>query len=178
VTSADPVAVDTAPAAGVQRRTLAVLSSGAVLGGVAVAGSIPAGSLLTASIADSESVAGLAQTAGVVGAAIMALPLARIALSRGRRAALACGYAVGAIGAAIVIWAAATANLAGILVGCLLVARTWPRRQIAPGPYRWSSGPERSARCSARTCSGARGCSRSTSGCPSWQAPTSCVLPA
>jgi len=121
VTSADPVAVDTAPAAGVQRRTLAVLSSGAVLGGVAVAGSIPAGSLLTASIADSESVAGLAQTAGVVGAAIMALPLARIALSRGRRAALACGYAVGAIGAAIVIWAAATANLAGILVGCLLV---------------------------------------------------------
>jgi MFS family permease len=104
-----------------QRRAVGVLSAGAILGGIAVAGSIPAGSLLTASIADSEAVAGLAQTAGVVGAAIMALPLARIALSHGRRAALSTGYAVGAVGAAVVIWAAIARNLVGILIGCMLV---------------------------------------------------------
>ena len=91
-----------------QRRTVSVLSAGAVLGGIAVAGSIPAGSLLTATIADSEAVAGLAQTSGVIGAALMALPLARIALSRGRRAALSTGYGIGALGGVIVIIAAVT----------------------------------------------------------------------
>lgn len=104
-----------------QRRTVSVLSAGAVLGGIAVAGSIPAGSLLTATIADSEAVAGLAQTSGVIGAALMALPLARIALSRGRRAALSTGYGIGALGGVIVIIAAVTRNLPAILLGCLLV---------------------------------------------------------
>lgn len=118
---------DLAPQAGeaevsrAQRRAVWVLSAGGVLGGVAVAGSIPAGSLLTATIADSEAVAGLAQTSGVIGAAVMALPLARIALSRGRRAALATGYGMGAVGAVIVIVAAITRSLPAILIGCLLV---------------------------------------------------------
>lgn len=104
-----------------QRNALRVLSSGAVLGGIAVAGSIPAGALLAASIADSDAAAGLAQTAGVVGAALLALPLARIALSRGRRAALSTGYAIGAIGAVIVIAAALLSSLPLLLIGCLLV---------------------------------------------------------
>jgi len=100
---------------------VSVLSAGAVLGGVAVAGSIPAGSLLTATIADSEAVAGLAQTSGVIGAALMALPLARIALSRGRRAALSTGYGIGALGAVVVILAAVTRSLPAILLGCKFV---------------------------------------------------------
>jgi len=119
--SVDSREVDSDHVARVQRRSVSVLAAGAVLGGVAVAGSIPAGSLLTASIADSEAVAGLAQTAGVVGAAVMALPLARIALSRGRRAALVTGYAVGAVGAGVVLWAAANRNLVVILLGCMMV---------------------------------------------------------
>ena len=43
-----------------QRRAVSVLSVAAAFGGIAISGSIPAGSLLTASIADSEAVAGLA----------------------------------------------------------------------------------------------------------------------
>jgi MFS family permease len=104
-----------------QKRTVATLSASQMFGGIAVAGSIPAGSLIAASISGSDAYAGLAQTAGVLGAAIFALPLARIALSRGRRPALAAGYGFGAVGALLVIVAAVHRNLAGILLGCLLV---------------------------------------------------------
>ena len=105
----------------VQRNSLRVLSTGAVLGGVAVAGAIPAGALLAASIADSEAAAGFAQTAGVLGAALLALPLARIALSRGRRAALATGYGIGAVGALVVVVGAVGRAMPLILLGCLMV---------------------------------------------------------
>lgn len=105
----------------VQRRTVGVLAAGQVLGGIAVAGSVAAGSLLAATVSGSEAVAGLAQTAGVVGAALLALPLARIALSRGRRVALSTGYAIGALGSAVVISGAVRENVPLILLGCLLV---------------------------------------------------------
>ena len=108
-------------AAHIQRRTVAVLSAGSVFSGVAVAGSVAAGSLIAASVADSEAAAGLAQTAGVLGAAVLALPLARIALTRGRRVALSTGYALGALGAVIVVIAAVHRNLALVFVGCFLV---------------------------------------------------------
>ena len=106
---------------GIQKHTVATLSASQMFGGIAVAGSIPAGSLLAASIANSDAFAGLAQTAGVLGAAIFALPLARIALRHGRRPALAAGYGLGFLGALLVIIAAVHRNLLFILVGCLLV---------------------------------------------------------
>lgn len=105
----------------VQRSTLRVLSGAAVLGGVAVAGSLPAGSLLAASIADSEAVAGFTQTAGVVGAAVLALPLARVALRHGRRTALSLGYAIGAVGAVLVILGGVHRLLPLVFGGALLV---------------------------------------------------------
>ncbi len=105
----------------VQRRSIKVLAAGQGLGGIAVAGSLPAGSLLAASLSGSEAAAGLAQTAGVLGAALLALPLARLALVRGRRPSLTAGYGIGAIGAAVVIGAALLGNLVLLLFGCLLV---------------------------------------------------------
>lgn len=116
--SAEPASSRTNP---VQRRSVRTLATSQVFSGIAVAGSIPAGSLIAASIADSEAYAGLAQTAGVLGAAIFALPLARIALSKGRRTALSSGYAIGAAGALVVILGAVTWNIWLILVGCLFV---------------------------------------------------------
>lgn len=104
----------------VQRRTVRTLSGAQVLNGVAVAGSIPAGSLLAASIGG-EGWAGLAQTSGTIGAALLALPLARLALSRGRRPALAAGYGLGALGAVVVIIAAVASSMPMLLFGCLLV---------------------------------------------------------
>jgi len=105
----------------VQRRTVGVLAGSQVLSGIAIAGSVAAGSLVAVAVSGSETVAGLAQTFGVLGAAFMALPLARIALSKGRRASLALGYAVGALGALIVIAGAVSKALPVILIGCLLV---------------------------------------------------------
>ena len=104
-----------------QRRAVPTLAGAQVLSGVAVAGSIPAGSLLAASVSGSEAAAGLAQTAGVTGAALLALPLAQLALRRGRRSALATGYGIGALGAVVVIAGAAMGNLPILLIGCLLV---------------------------------------------------------
>jgi len=106
--------------AAVQRRSVATLSTGAVLGGVAVAGAVPAGALIAASLG-SDATAGLAQTMGVLGAAVFALPLARIALNRGRRLALSVGYGVGAVGAVVVVVAGTTRSLPLVFLGCLLV---------------------------------------------------------
>lgn len=105
----------------IQKRTVATLSAGQMFGSIAIAGSIPAGSLIAASIADSDAFAGLAQTAGVFGAALFALPLAQVALKHGRRPALATGYGLGFLGAIVVIFAAVYQNLLLVLMGCLLV---------------------------------------------------------
>jgi len=105
----------------VQRRTVSVLAGSQVLSGIAIAGSVAAGSLVAVSVSGSEAVAGLAQTFGVLGAALMALPLARLALSKGRRASLSVGYGLGGAGAVIVIAGAVWQSLPLILIGCLLV---------------------------------------------------------
>ena len=119
VEPADPL--DTPAVLSLQRRSVGTLAGSQVLGGVAVAGSLPAGALIAASISGSEAAAGLAQTFGVLGAALLALPLARIALTRGRRAALSLGYLLGSIGAVIVIASTVQRSLFGVYVGCLLV---------------------------------------------------------
>ena len=116
---ADPL--DTAAVHGLQSRTVRTLTASQVLGGVAVAGSLPAGALIAASLSGSEAAAGLAQTFGVTGAALLALPLARIALTKGRRAALSLGYALGALGAVVVVVSTVARSLVGVYAGCLLV---------------------------------------------------------
>ena len=105
----------------IQRRTLGVLSSYQALAGIAVAGTVPAGALLAAGIAGNDAAAGLAQTSGVTGAALAALPLARLTLSGGRRRALTVGVALGAVGAVVVVVGAVLRLLPLIYLGCLLV---------------------------------------------------------
>ena len=104
----------------VQRRTVGTLSVTQMLSGVAVAGSLPAGALIAASLAG-EGAAGLAQTAGVLGAALLALPLAQLALSHGRRFALSTGYAIGAFGAVTVVIGGTAGVIGVVLLGCLLL---------------------------------------------------------
>ena len=52
---------------------------------------------------------------------MLALPLARIALTRGRRVALSSGYAVGSLGAFIVVIGGVSRLLWLVLIGCLLL---------------------------------------------------------
>jgi MFS family permease len=113
-----PAGIDVAA---VQRRSLGVLSTAQVLSGIAVAGTVAAGALIAAGVSGTEAAAGFAQTSGVVGAAIAALPLARLTIAGGRRRALVVGYSVGAVGAVVVVVGAATRTLALVYLGCLLV---------------------------------------------------------
>ena len=118
VSTVAPVEVDVAQ---VQRRTIRVLSASQALTGVAVAGAIPAGALIAEGVAGNEAAAGLAQTFGVIGAALAALPLARVTLSGGRRRALLLGLLAGMIGAVSVVVGAVTLLLPFVLLGTLLV---------------------------------------------------------
>ena len=115
---ATQVALSDAAVAEVQKRTIWVLSSAQVLSGIAIAGAVPVGALIAASIAGSDAAAGLAQTFGILGSALIALPLAQVALSRGRRVALSTGFGIGAVGAVIIIYGAVLRNLALVYLGC------------------------------------------------------------
>ncbi|MBK1782774.1 MFS transporter [Prauserella cavernicola] len=113
-------AVVPADRAAVQRRTVLVLSVAQVLGGLGVAVGIAVGGLIAADIAGTEGVAGLAQTLGVLGAALAAVPLAWLTRTRGRRAGLVSGLLTGAAGAALVVTASAVRWLPLLFAGLLL----------------------------------------------------------
>jgi len=84
-----------------QARVLATLVLAQVVGGVGVAAGIVVGALAAAELSGSDGYAGLPQTASVLGAALAAVPLSRLAARKGRRPALATGSTVGAVGAGL-----------------------------------------------------------------------------
>jgi len=104
-----------------QRKTIRTLSAVQVLNSVGTSGTVAAGSLLVASISKSESLAGLAQTTTVLGAALMALPLARLTQKGGRRLALMSGLIVGAVGAICAILGGTHKILFLMLIGTFMV---------------------------------------------------------
>ena len=104
-----------------QNKVVKTLATAQVLSGVGVAGTVAAGSLLVSSITDSETLAGLAQTSAVLGAAALALPLARLTAKGGRRLALSVGYIAGVIGSIFAITGGAQRNFFLMLIGTFLV---------------------------------------------------------
>ena len=104
-----------------QRKIVRVLGLAQVLNGIGVAGTVAAGSLLVSSITKSEGLSGLAQTTSVLGAAVMALPLARLTQNGGRRLALTFGYSIGVIGALLAIFGGANRILFFMLLGAFMV---------------------------------------------------------
>ncbi|MFD8530774.1 MFS transporter [Streptosporangium canum] len=98
--------------AAVQRRTLAVLSIAQITSGVGVAVGFAFSSLVVARLSGSVSISGLAGTASVLGAALLALPTARAAGRSGRRTGLALAYGCALLGCLITVVA--------------ITARSWP----------------------------------------------------
>lgn len=98
-------------------RSLAVLIVNQLLAGVGVASGIAVAALLTESLTDTPVLAGLSQTASVLGAGLAAIPLARLAVRRGRHLALGLGYAVALVGALLVIAAAASGLVPLVFLG-------------------------------------------------------------
>lgn len=109
------------PNTALQDKTVKVLATAQVLNGVGVAGTVAAGSLLVASITESETLAGLAQTSSVLGAAALALPLARLTARGGRRLALSAGFIAGVIGSLFAIIGGSQKNITLMLIGTFLV---------------------------------------------------------
>lgn len=105
----------------VQRRTVAILSAGQVLGGIAFGATVSLGALLAADISGDDALSGLATASVTLGAALCAIPLARLATKLGRRRALTLGNLFALIGIGIVILAAALRVFPLLLVGIVLI---------------------------------------------------------
>ena len=105
--------------------SLAVLIVNQLLAGVGVATGMALAAILTADLTGAVWMGGLAQSSSVLGAAIVAVPLARLAIRSGRHVALATGYALACVGAILVIVAASSGMAAarvprprGVRGGC------------------------------------------------------------
>ncbi|GLI26971.1 putative MFS-type transporter YdeG [Agromyces rhizosphaerae] len=97
------------------RLAMGVLVTSQLLAGLGVATGIAVGGILVEDMTGAVALAGLAQTAIVLGAGLLAVPMARIAVARGRHVALASGYAASAVGAVLIVVAAVT-GLAWVLI--------------------------------------------------------------
>ncbi|SCL30843.1 Predicted arabinose efflux permease, MFS family [Micromonospora nigra] len=109
-------ALDAAP---IQRRTLRLLFGTQIIGGIGVTIGISVGALLAARVAGT-AVAGLAQSAAVVGGALLAVPVTRIIDAHGRRPGLVVAYLAGAAGAVLVVLATVTGSVPLLFLGMLL----------------------------------------------------------
>lgn len=115
---AAPAGVDVAAT---QRRTVRVLAAGQVLTGVAFGATLSLGALLAADLSGQEALSGFATASVTLGAALTAIPLARLAARRGRRFALTTGNLAALTGIAVVIAAAAVRLFPLLLVGIALI---------------------------------------------------------
>jgi MFS family permease len=121
--------------ADLQRRTLRVLVTSQVLGGVGVGSGIAVVGLLAYELSGTESLSGVSATASTLGAAGAAFVIARITAARGRRPGLVRGYLVGAVGAALAVVAA--------------VVGSFPLHVVSSLAFGWASAANLQARYAA-----------------------------
>ena len=105
----------------IQRRTVRVLVLAQAVGAVGITIGIATASLLARDLSGSESLAGLAQTAQVLGAAVMAYLLARVMARRGRRLGLVSGYAIGAVGGVLAVVSGVVGSMLVLMVGAAML---------------------------------------------------------
>lgn len=103
--------------AAVQRRTVRTLVAGQALGGIAITTGVAVAALLAEEILGSPALAGLAQTAQVLGAAAGAFVLARMMAARGRRIGLVAGYGIGGGGTALCVVSGVVSSFPLLLLG-------------------------------------------------------------
>lgn len=104
----------------IQRKVVRVLVSAQILGGVGLGATVSVGALLASEVSGSPAWSGMAATMSTLGAALIAVPLARAAQTRGRRIALATGSLVAALGVTVAILAAAWGAFPLLLIGLAL----------------------------------------------------------
>lgn len=113
--------LDAEHVARVQARTVRVLAAGQVLGGIAFGATVSLGALLAKDITGEDALSGFATASVTLGAAIAAIPLARLAARGGRRFALTLGNLFALVGIAIVISAASLVSFPLFIAGVILI---------------------------------------------------------
>ena len=104
----------------IQKRVIRSLVLAQILGGIGLGATVSVGALLASDVSGSPAWSGMAATMSTLGAALIAVPLARAAQARGRRIALSIGSVVAALGAVLATGAAALGSFPLLLVGLAL----------------------------------------------------------
>ncbi len=86
-----------------QRKTVWILVTATVLGGLGVGASLSVGALLLAEVSGSDAISGLGSAMFSAGAAAAAIPLARLSARYGRRPALVVGSLAAMVGSLVAI---------------------------------------------------------------------------
>ncbi|WP_240917586.1 MFS transporter [Phycicoccus sp. HDW14] len=106
--------------AALQRHVVRSLVASQMLGGVGLSAGVAVGALLAEEVSGSAKYAGLGGTFQVLGAAVIAVPMARVMAARGRRPGLVLGYALAAVGAVGLVTAGIVQSFPLLLVSSLL----------------------------------------------------------
>ena len=114
-------APEAAGVAHVQHRIRTILMAGQVLAGLGMGSTLSIGAILAAEISGSPAFSGMAATMSTLGAALAAIPLARLAARAGRAPALATGALIAALGAVTAIVAAGLPSFPLLLAGIMLI---------------------------------------------------------
>jgi MFS family permease len=104
-----------------QKHVLKVLSAAQIFSGIASGAVISVGALLAVRLSGSESWGGSVTTVMTLGAAVAALPLARLAARSGRRVALCSGIVIALVGVVAMILAGVTSQFWVLLLGGALI---------------------------------------------------------
>lgn len=105
----------------VHRRTVRVLVLTQAVGAVGITIGIATASLLARDLSGSEAMSGLAQTAQVLGAAVISFLLAPLMARRGRRTGLMTGYLVGALGGLTAVLSGVVGSMPLLLLGAVML---------------------------------------------------------
>ncbi|MFC4063212.1 MFS transporter [Planomonospora corallina] len=103
-----------------QRRTLGVLTAAQITSGMGTAVSFTLSSVLVTRLSGSEAIGGLAGTATVLGAALLALPTAKASGAGGRRTGLGLAYGCATLGCLVTVLAITAGSWPLLLAGLVL----------------------------------------------------------
>lgn len=105
----------------IQRRVRTVLITGQVLAGLGMGATLSMGAILASRLSGSEAWSGMAATMSTLGAALAAIPLARLAEQAGRRYSLLTGALLAASGALTTIASTVLEFFPLLLLGLMLI---------------------------------------------------------
>ncbi|MFT6973253.1 MAG: MFS family permease [Pontimonas sp.] len=114
-------ATDALDVPALQRKVRRVLITGQIMAGLGLGATLSMGAILAGRLSGSDAWSGLAASVATLGAALAAIPLARLASRHGRRVSLTTGALVAALGAVVTIASVVVALFPLLLLGLTMM---------------------------------------------------------